>query len=239
MGHIKAVIFDFDNTLEDFMTAEAEADARLAKKIEQKFKVPAKDFLARLNILKPRRIHKDNRSEEFSRILWTSEILAWLHVEPDYDIINAAVDEYWEVIMKKAKLFPKTKMILTELQKKYKTGMVSDCDGNPIVKQERLKRIGILPFMDAIVVSDETGYNKPHPDNFKLACKKLGVTAKECVMVGDSPIRDLSSSKKLGMTTVWNKQLITTSISYPFVDYEIKDIGEILELVTKIDADSK
>ncbi|MFH1916985.1 MAG: HAD family hydrolase [Nanoarchaeota archaeon] len=227
----KAVIFDFDNTLEDFLSAESLADVHLAGLVAKEYGLEPRDFLRTFNELKMKRVHANSRVEEYSRILWVSETLALMGMEGDYDFIDRCVDAYWKVIEKEARLYPNAKKVLSALKKKYKLGMITDSDGNVQVKTSRLKKIGVMPFFDAIVTSDETGFTKPYLENFSLLCKKLKVDPKNCVMVGDSASRDLAPAKKLGMVTIWTKQSLRRDSTYLWVDYEIADIGEVPGIV--------
>ncbi|HIH31403.1 TPA: hypothetical protein HA235_01725 [Candidatus Woesearchaeota archaeon] len=53
------------------------------------------------------------------------------------------------------------------------------------------------------------------------------------MIVGDYPEIDLVNAKKFGFITVWSKQLIYTEIHLKYVDHEIKDIKELLDIVKK------
>jgi HAD superfamily hydrolase (TIGR01549 family) len=232
---IAAIIFDFDNTLEDFAPAEAVADVKLANLIAEEYGFSPRDFLTTFNTIKKKRIHKDNRAEEYSRILWVTEVLALMGREGDYDFIDTCVDTYWKTIEREAKLYPRTKDVLKTLKRKFPLGMITDSDGNVKIKQSRLKKIGIIPFFKAIVTGDDTSFEKPHLENFTLLCKKLKVRPEHCVMVGDSASRDLAPAKKLKMKTIWTKQSLPRDSKYPWVDYEISDIGEVPGIIEKIE----
>ncbi|MBM6399601.1 HAD family hydrolase [Phycicoccus sonneratiae] len=53
-----------------------------------------------------------------------------------------------------------------------------------------LERLGLLEFVDAVVLSFEVGLVKPDARIFELAAHSLGVPVTECLMVGDSPATD-------------------------------------------------
>ncbi|RLI77075.1 HAD family hydrolase, partial [Archaeoglobales archaeon] len=67
----------------------------------------------------------------------------------------------------------------------------------------RLRKAGLLHLFDVVVSADMTGKKKPEPDSIKLALQKLGVDAKEAILVGDSVRRDIEAGKRLGMVTVY------------------------------------
>jgi putative hydrolase of the HAD superfamily len=57
-------------------------------------------------------------------------------------------------------------------------------------------------LFDTIVVSGEVGVQKPAPEIFALACRRLGRQAADCVFVGDSITLDVRGSAAAGMNPV-------------------------------------
>jgi HAD superfamily hydrolase (TIGR01509 family) len=53
-----------------------------------------------------------------------------------------------------------------------------------------LDGLGLLSFLDAVVLSYEIGAVKPDPDVFHMACDALGVEPEQTLMVGDHPEAD-------------------------------------------------
>jgi HAD superfamily hydrolase (TIGR01509 family) len=53
-----------------------------------------------------------------------------------------------------------------------------------------LDGLGLLSFLDAVVLSYEIGVVKPDPDVFHMACDALGVEPEQTLMVGDHPEAD-------------------------------------------------
>ena len=51
--------------------------------------------------------------------------------------------------------------------------------------------------------SDETGFLKPHANQFRVALAALGARPEDTVHVGDSERRDVLGAQALGMKTVW------------------------------------
>ena len=45
---------------------------------------------------------------------------------------------------------------------------------------------GLAPLLDAVVTADQVGRRKPHPGPYLHACKALGVSPDEAVVIGDS-----------------------------------------------------
>ena len=76
------------------------------------------------------------------------------------------------------------------------TGLISDCSS------EVPELWPATPFdglFDATVFSSSVGMKKPDPAIFALACGRLGVSASECIYIGDGFSEELSGAKSGGM----------------------------------------
>ena len=58
-------------------------------------------------------------------------------------------------------------------------------------------------YFDVLVDSNEVGATKPDPAIFEAGLERIGVSAEETVMVGDSLARDMRGALALGMAHVW------------------------------------
>jgi putative hydrolase of the HAD superfamily len=94
-------------------------------------------------------------------------------------------------------LFPETAEILAELKNRsLKLGVVSNFDQRAY---SVMRSLDILRFFDAVTLSSEAGYCKPHPEIFKSAVRALGVPASEVLLVGDSVHDDVEAGEKAGL----------------------------------------
>jgi HAD superfamily hydrolase (TIGR01509 family) len=64
------------------------------------------------------------------------------------------------------------------------TALVSNCADTT---RPVLERLGILPLVDAAVLSCEVGSMKPYPEIYVTALEELGVAAVEAVFIDDQP----------------------------------------------------
>jgi HAD superfamily hydrolase (TIGR01662 family) len=62
--------------------------------------------------------------------------------------------------------------------------------------------LGVAHLIDAVVTSLEVGYRKPHVAMFKAALREADCEADECVMVGDSEVKDIEPALALGMRAI-------------------------------------
>ncbi len=66
-----------------------------------------------------------------------------------------------------------------------------------------MKKLGILEFFDAIILSGEVGVAKPEKKVFEIALKELGIKDAQKVMhVGDCPFADVQGAQNAGLIPV-------------------------------------
>jgi putative hydrolase of the HAD superfamily len=99
---------------------------------------------------------------------------------------------------------PDTPDVLHASRNGLKVGAVS----TPINRAGRwvAQKYGLVKYIDALVVSSEVGWEKPHPAIFREALHRLDVDAKETVFVGDMAWPDIKGAQALGMKAVLTRQ---------------------------------
>jgi len=68
---------------------------------------------------------------------------------------------------------------------------------------KKIAALGIDSFVDALVVSEEVGVPKPDARVFETALSRLGSTADQAVMIGDSWSSDIVGATALGIPAIW------------------------------------
>ena len=91
---------------------------------------------------------------------------------------------------------------LTALKPHFRLGLVSNFPCGQTIRLS-LERTGLIRFLDAVVVSGEIGYVKPHPLPFTLILEQLQVSPAEAVFVGDNWLADVQGAKRAGLRAVW------------------------------------
>ena len=61
---------------------------------------------------------------------------------------------------------------------------------------------GLAGLAEGAVISSEVGRRKPHPDFYRAACDRLGITPPEVLCVGDDPENDFRGPLRAGMPAV-------------------------------------
>ena len=219
---IKAVIFDLDNTLIDFMTMKKlSCDAAINAMIG-----------AGLNV------NKDKATKELFALYGKygmeektifQKFLRKLAKKIDYEILASGIVAYRRVRAGFLEPYPNVSEVLFELKKRgIKLAIISDA---PRLKAWiRLVSMKVNHLFDAVVTFDDTKEYKPGTKPFKFAFRKLNIKANESLMVGDWPERDIKGAKKLGMLTCFARYG-NPKVKNSGADYEINDIKELLEIV--------
>ena len=128
------------------------------------------------------------------------------------------------------------KPLLEELARIYPLVLVSNFYGNI---NTVLEVFGIKHYFKQVIESSVVGIRKPNPLIYKLGVDFLGLLPEECVVVGDSFVKDIVPAKELGCKTIWLNVAgwdePGTSID-PEVqsDSEISDFAQIEQEIEKL-----
>ena len=81
-------------------------------------------------------------------------------------------------------------------QRGYLTGIITN--GSPFPQTCKIDHCGLRRHVDLTVLAGEEGIQKPDPAIFKMAAARLGVPTTACVFVGDHPINDVQGAMAVG-----------------------------------------
>jgi putative hydrolase of the HAD superfamily len=133
-------------------------------------------------------------------------------------ITSAMLDTKWY------RVFPETQPVLSTLRERgYQLGVIGNSTEGIL---ERLKNLNLSQYLDTVVYSQEAGAEKPNPAPFKLALSRSGRSAKECIFVGDSLETDVPGARNVGIEPI----LIDRKGKYPNARCAvIRDLKDILD----------
>lgn len=127
--------------------------------------------------------------------------------------------------------YPNAAFCLKTLREQYHIGIIAN--QNPGTSA-RLKKFGLLQYIDPVIASAEEGVAKPDPRIFELALERAGCQPEEAVMIGDRLDNDIVPAKQIGMKTVWIRQgfggLSDPARSPEQPDWIVNDLDEIVKL---------
>jgi putative hydrolase of the HAD superfamily len=222
---IRAVVFDLDNTLVDFVKMKEDAvDAAVDAMIDAGLNLPREE--ARQQIFNV----YDEKGIEFQQVfdLFLKKTLG----EIDYKIHAAGIVAYRKAREAALVLYPHVNLALVELAKRgLKLAVVSDAPR--LQAWLRLCYLQLHHIFDVVITLDDTGEHKPRPAPFLLVLDRLGVEPGEALMVGDWPERDITGAATIGMRTAFARYGDTFGTVNSGADYEIDDILELIDIVER------
>jgi len=223
---VRAVIFDLDNTLVDFMQMKRQAiNAAVDSMIDAGLKLSRGEIQARIEA-----IYKE-RGIEFQNVF--DQLLYDVFQKVDYKILSAGIIAYRRAREAALVPYPHVNMTLISLLKRgIKLAVVSDAPG-----REAWLRLCYLNFhqiFDCVVTFEDTGERKPSPAPFRRALEMLKVRPEEAIMVGDWPERDMVGASTVGMVTVFARYGDTFGTVHSGAQYELNDVSELLAVVDKV-----
>jgi len=220
---IRAVIFDLDNTLVDFMAMKRQAiDAAITAMIDAGLNMSPLDVKVHVD-----RIYGE-QGIEYQKVF--DELLTTVLGRIDYKMLSAGVVAYRRAREAALKPYPHVSATLTALVKRgIRLAVVSDAPTREAWL--RLCYINFHHIFDAVVTFDETGKRKPDPAPFLLALDRLRVEAHEALMVGDWAERDMVGAAALGMKTAFALYGDVFGDQTVQADYVLDDITGLLNIV--------
>jgi len=225
---IKAIFFDLDNTLIDFLTmkhkcCEAAIDAMIKAGLNMKRKKALKVLVE---------IHS-KYGIEHKQIF--QKFLKKTKRKVDYKIVAHGVVAYRKLKESYLAPYPHVIPTLIQLKKKYKLGIISDA---PRMRAWlRLVTMNIDRFFDVVITAADVRKKKMYAAPFKAALKQLKVKPEEAIMVGDRIERDIKPAKALGIKTCYARYGAKYEKIKPVpkgksgADFEIDNSKDLLKLV--------
>jgi HAD superfamily hydrolase (TIGR02253 family) len=223
---IRAVVFDLDNTLVDFMAMkEAAVEAAVMAMIDAGLTLPkdaAKEKIYSIydqEGIEDQKVFDKFLTKEFGGI--------------DYRIHAAGIIGYRRAREAALVLYPHVQLTLMELVKRgYKLGVISDAPR--LQAWLRLCQLNLHHMFDVVITYDDTKKRKPDPEPFKKALQMLGIEPHEAVMVGDWAERDIVGAKLIGMQTVFARYGDRFDTGLSGADFEANDALDILQYVEQL-----
>ena len=204
---VKAVLTDFIGTLVNANYYNMDASQRTLHEAltDSGLKTGLPEFLEAYEQAHEKyRVVRYEQCREVTNSVWVCEALNNLGcaVGPDDDRIKAALNIFFQRYVESLEPRPYAKKLLTLIKQHCSLGLVSNFTYATVVYAS-LRNLGMNHFFNAIVVSHENGWRKPHTQIFQDVLEKLQVKAEEAIFIGDSPLEDIKGAQKAGIKTVF------------------------------------
>lgn len=124
------------------------------------------------------------------------------------------------------RVFPEVVEVLQTLKTRgFVTGVISNWDTRlgPL-----LEDLGLMRYLDHVVLSSLVGWEKPHPRIFEAALGRAGIPPTQALHVGDNYQQDVLGAQQAGMHAVWLRRRGGQTANCPV-------ILSLRELLTMVD----
>lgn len=225
VGKFNTILWDVDQTLLDFQRSECYA----VRYCFEQFGLTASDEIVRLyseintgfwKRIERGEINKKEALEERFRRLFKC-----LGIK---DIDAAEFQKLYAEALGSVYYFQDNSYeLVKKLKGKYRQYLVTN--GISYTQRKKLTLSGLDQLVEDIFVSEEIGAPKPQKEYFKKCFAKIpGFCKDNTIIVGDSLSSDMLGGSRMGIATCWYNPLGLENTTEVIIDYEIKDLNEIL-----------
>ena len=189
---VRAVLFDFDDTLVDTTEALVRLDRYWYRTLPSENRPETEEeFIAGTLV---------SISEQYNPWDFYARIL---EIWPgSFDSVEAAMEAHNREMPNAVSLDPRTNEMLIDLRSAGVPIRVVT-NGPTEMQWAKVRNTGVADVVDAVVVSEEFGVNKPHPAIFEHALGLIGASPSETLFVGDNQVADIGGASGAGMRTAW------------------------------------
>lgn len=225
---IRTVIFDIDNTLYDFASANETAICALERYAEEQFGWPRGKLreeykAAQDELLRAAGFYHGGVRDRILRI----QLILEKYALPFQPHAAAMYRLYWDTLLDVMVRSEGAEEVLRSLKERG-VRIGAGTDMTAFMQFQKLERLGLLPYFDFIVTSEEAGQEKPSAVFFSRCKDKMLCAPEECLFVGDHPEKDYRGAKRAGLQALWYNPQKIKNTNCPD---EVSDLREILDRV--------
>jgi len=223
---IRAVLIDLDNTLTDFMKMKDGAIlSAIVAMIDMGLPLAPEEARRRIYAI------YDREGIEYQRVF--DQLLREVYDTPRPDVLAAGIIGYRRARDSQLVLYPHVQATLVALIRRgIRLAVLSDAPS--LQAWQRLHHLSLQHVFEHVITFDDTGERKPSPAPFRRAMQLLELPAEALLMVGDWPERDMRGASAMGIRTVYARYGDTSGAPHSGADFEIDDIGQLIDIVDRL-----
>ncbi len=215
LDNIKAVIFDYGNTLIEFTETQLHnCDNALLNTLTKTFGPVDYSHLKTIRDADRLAPYSGNFIENDLHLISANLVKQLFDVEPTPQDVQHIVDVRYESFIQSITAPHYLHSFLNQLKKKYTLGLLSNYPCGKAIRTT-LANIDIADYFDSVVVSGDVGHVKPHPLPFRKILDELNVEPHQAIFVGDNWLGDIQGAKRIGMKAAHTLQFDTPEYFEP------------------------
>lgn len=227
---IKALFWDIDGTVLDFLAAERNAIRFCFRKFGI-FENCPDNVLARYSVINLEHWKRLERGE-LTKAQVQRERFEQLFAEYGigFSDIDALNDEYQIRLGDTICFFDNAFELIKSLSCKYKQYAVTN--GTYTAQVRKLRRSGLDKVFDDVFISEQIGAEKPSFAYFDEVLKRVGnVRPEEIMIIGDSLTSDMQGGNNAGLVCCWYNPTHAANCTSLRIDYEIANLNEVTDVL--------
>jgi HAD superfamily hydrolase (TIGR01509 family) len=244
MASLRAVAFDYGDTLGDLRVAEQkllEAYGEIRRMLQEQAQrdIPeAPDLIQKVTVWVMKEVgasYARHELEELDVLELFEQALSGLGLDVPRELVQQIHELEYRAVVSTRTVPPENLQALADLKSRgLKLGLVSNAHFLPALMLEDFERLGLVEHMDVIVTSSQLGMRKPHPAIFEHLLSALQVAPAEVLFVGDKLREDVAGPKELGMRAALTHQFRQEPVEGAAVEPDVV-VGSLPELVPYVD----
>ena len=146
----------------------------------------------------------------------------------DAEYAKRLSDDFLDRTTRKTRLIEGTMELLEYLQPRYRMHILSN--GFREVQYKKIENSGLKPYFDKIILSEDAGINKPHPDMFTYALKNTNSRRNQTLMIGDSWDADILGAQQSRINQIWFNPTGEPPVGFQ-PTHTVRSLAEIREIL--------
>jgi putative hydrolase of the HAD superfamily len=203
-AEVRAIFFDYDDTLVEFKEVSRRAIKSVASDIY--FYFIDEGINLDLGTVERKLLKIADELDEagvYDRSSWWRRLLEELGLNADPNALNEWTSLYWSITSHNSPYEDGLRLLEFLKSKNYKLGIITNSDGAGGDKRKRISLYPGFKYFDVVVIGGEGGIEaKPSLEPFLIACERVNLPQSRCLMVGDHPLKDCLPARKAGLKTI-------------------------------------
>lgn len=228
MRKYQTLLFDVDNTLLDFSTAEEEALRLLFEDQDFPLTIEVKDQYKKINQSLWRLFEEGKIDRDTVMNTRHSRLFKEYGREVDGALLES---KYRKYLREGHQLVDGAFELINHLHNHFDLYIVTNGDSE--TQHKRLKDSGLYPFFKEIFVSDEIGFQKPQKEFFDYVFARIpNFSVEKGIIIGDSLSADIKGGYLSGIDSCWINPEMLPNDTNIIPTYQIQKLDELYHILT-------